>query len=225
MDPNQTPTEPTPTQTTEPTPTEPTPAVEPQEPSVNDPAPGTYAEPAPTPEPQQSAEPASPTEPQEPAEPTEPAAPPERVVPKPSEYELPEGMPDNVRIFANEHGFTQDQLNATITQFGGYMTAMKQTEQQALRQMGETHVKNWGPDAQNKLALAKAAVRQNDPEGKLMTALNESGWGNHPDVLNFLYNIGKSMQEGGFIKSAIPRKPGEKTAAQAMYGDNHPSNG
>ena len=201
------------------------------EPASADPVPATFA--TPPAQQQQPAEPqqATPPEPatQEPpdGEPTEPPepGPDARVVPKPSEYELPEGIPDNVRIFANEHGFTQDQLNATLQQFGGYIHGMRQAEQQSLRQMGEAHLKNWGPDAKNKLALAKAAVRQNDPDGKLMEALNTSGWGNHPDVLNFLYNIGKSMQEGGFIKSNVPRKPGEKTAAQAMYGENHPSKG
>lgn len=229
MDPTTQTQEPTPTQTQAPT-TDPAPAApqEPQqqsqEPNVNDPAPATFADPEPQPqhtEPQQTTEPQSPTEP-EPSEPTEPG-PDTRVVPKPSEYELPEGMPDNIRIFAHEKGFTQDQLNATIEQFGGYLYGMQQAEQQSLQQMGQAHLKNWGPDAKNKLALARAAVRQNDSEGKIMNLLNQSGYGNHPDVLNFLYQIGKSMQEGGFIKSAVPRKPGEKTAAQAMYGDNHPS--
>jgi len=230
---DQNPTTPTPSQTpAEPT-AEPTtvvteePTVEataPAEPHVDDPAPGTFADPPPTqdPEPQQTTEPESPTA--EEPEPTEPE-PTERVVPKPSEYELPEGMPDSIRIFANEHGFTQDQLNATLGQFGGYLQGMQQTEQKALREAGEAHLKNWGQDAQHKLGLARQALKQNDPEGKLMEALNNSGWGNHPDVLNFLYSIGKSMQEGGYLKSTVIAKPGDKSAAQSMYGDNHPSNG
>lgn len=202
---------------------EPTVAAAPAEPNVNDPAPGTFADPPPTqdPEPQQSAEPQSPTDPETPPEP----GPDGRVVPQPSEYELPEGMPDSIRIFANEHGFTQDQLNATLGQFGGYLQGMQQTEQKALREAGEAHLKNWGQDAQHKLGLARQALKQNDPEGKLMEALNNSGWGNHPDVLNFLYSIGKSMQEGGYLKSTVIAKPGDKSAAQSMYGDNHPSNG
>jgi outer membrane biosynthesis protein TonB len=214
MDPNQqtqASTEPILTQTQEPSP------------ETTETAPATHAEAPPTePEPQQTTEPQSTTEPE--PEPTEPE-PATRVVPKPSEYELPEGAPDNLRIFAHEQGFTQDQLNASLTQFGAYMHGMRQTEQTALRQAGEAHLKNWGPDAKNKLALAKAALRQNDPEGKLLEALNTSGYGNHPDVLNFLYNIGKSMQEGGFIKSTVPRKKGDKTLAEAMFGGNHPTEG
>lgn len=217
MDPNQqTPTDPAPAAPQEPAAS--------TEPNVNDPAPGTFADPAQPTEPQQTTEPQSTTAP-EPSEPTEPQEPGERVVPQPSEYELPEGIPDSVRIFANEHSFTQDQLNATLSQFGGYLQGMRQSEQSALRQAGETHLQNWGPDAKHKLSLAKQALHQNDPDGKLLQALNDSGWGNHPDVLNFLYNIGRSMQEGGFLKSSVAKRPGDKSAAQAMYGDNHPSEG
>ena len=211
MDPNQTPQEPTPSQTTEPT-TDPAPATEQ--------VPGTFAEPAP--QPQQTTEPQSSTATE--PEPTEPE-PTERVVPKPEEYTLPEGMPEQLRSFAHDQGFTQDQLDASLQQFGGYMQGMQQSHLEALRKAGEAHVANWGSEANTKLSLAKAAVRQNDPDGKLMKALNESGWGNHPDVLDFLYNIGKSMQEGGFIKSTVPKRPGQKTAAEAMYGENHPTKG
>ena len=223
-EPNQTPTEPTPTQTTEPT-ADPAPAN--QEPAVNDPAPGTLAEPAPTsePEPQQATEPQSPTEP-EPSEPQEPQEPEARVVPKPSEYELPEGLPDNLRIFAHEHGFTQDQLNATLQQFGGYMQGMQQAEAQAMRQMGEAHVKNWGPEAKQNLVLAKSAMGWlNEQIDGFADYINNSPAGNNPQVLQALYLVGKSMQEGGFLKGKLPRDPAQQTAAQAMYGSNHPTKG
>ena len=220
MDPQAQTPEPTPSQTTEPTEpvaAESTVAAEPA-------APATFAtEPQPQQEPeaQQTTEPQSPTE-QEPTETVEPDA---RVVPKPSEYELPEGLPDNLRIFAHENGFTQEQLSSAIQQFGGYMTGMKSAERQALSEMGQTHLKNWGENAQTNLNLARQALKQNDPDGTLAKALNESGWGDHPAVLDFLHNIGKSMQEGGFLKSTVPRPSGEKTLAQALYGENHPTEG
>jgi len=206
----QTATEPTPTQTTEPT-IEPDVAAPVENEAVTTDEGNT----------QQGTEPESMTAAETPPQDGDESE--ARVVPKPNEYELPEGAPDNLRTFANEHGFTQEQLNATLQQFGGYLHGMQQTEQQALLKKGEAHVEKWGADAKTRLSLARAALRQNDPEGKLFEALTTSGWGNHPDVLDFLYSIGKSMQEGGFLKSAVPRSPGEKTAAQAMYGANHPS--
>ena len=74
------------------------------------------------------------------------------------------------------------------------------------------------------LQLAQRALRQNDPTGALTKMLNESGYGNHPAVLDFLHAIGRSMQEGGFLKSSTNRPPGAKSAAQLLFGDNHPSN-
>lgn len=229
MDPNQTTAEPTPSQTTAPT-TDPAPATqEPAvsaEPNVNDPAPGTIADPAPSsePEPQQTTEPQSPTEP-EPTEPTEPGPDP-RVVPKPSEYVLPEGTPDNLRIFAHEHGFTQQQLDASLQQFGGYLHGMKEAEAQAARQMGEAHVKNWGPEAKHNVVLAKQAMGWLDGQIEgFAQYITNSPAGNDPRVLQALYLVGKSMQEGGYLKGAVTRNPAEKTAASAMYGENHPTKG
>ncbi len=142
---------------------------------------------------------------------------------KPEDYVLPDGLPDTVRQFAATHKFTQEQLNAALQEFGGYMTGIRQAEIQQLRQAGEQYVKNWGDSAKTNLSLAKRALKQNDPTGALTKALNESGYGNHPAVIEFLYNIGKSMQEGGFLKGTIQKPVGQKTAAQAMYGENHPS--
>jgi len=161
------------------------------------------------------------------APPADSDVPPPKVDPAPTSepvsYKLPEGIPPEIGEFAKSQKFTQAQLDATLQQFGGIMQASEQKRGEALRQLGEAHLKNWGDQAKHRLGLAKRALAQNDPEGKLAKALNESGYGNHPAVLDFLYNLGKGMREGGFLKSAVHRPPGEKSAAQAMYGDKHPS--
>lgn len=219
------------TQTQTPTTAESTPTPEPQssEPVVEA-TPGTFAEPAAPaqtePEPQPT-EPQSTTAEQEPTEPTEPAEPaPERVVPKPSEYKLPEGIPDNMRIFAHEHQFTQEQLDASIKHFGGYLQGMQQVQSQASRAAGEAHVKNWGAEAKQNLVLAKQAMGWLDSQIEGFSQyLTGSDAGNDPRVLQALLLVGKSMQEGGHLRSAIPRNPAERTAAQSMYGENHPSKG
>ena len=149
--------------------------------------------------------------------------PPERVVPAADGYTLPEGLDPVIGQFANEHGFTQEQLDSTLEYFGNVIQNSEKSKVEALRTLGEAHLKNWGDQAQHNLSLAKRALAQNDPEGSLAKALNESGYGNHPAVLDFLYNLGRSMQEGGFLRGSVNRPPGQKTLAQTMYGDNHPS--
>lgn len=154
-----------------------------------------------------------------PAEPTSPLTTP------PPNYKLPEGVPAQVGNWAQKNGLTQEQLDASLHFFGSVNQANVKAQQQSLRQMGEAHLQNtWGENAPYNLQLAQRALRQNDPTGALTKVLNESGYGNHPAVLDFLYAIGRSMQEGGFLKSSTNRPPGTKSAAQLLFGDNHPSN-
>lgn len=157
-----------------------------------------------------------------PAEPP-PADPPPvdgiRVVPKAAEYKLPDGAPPELGEFANKNDMTQIQLDATVRQFGAILQGTKAAEQASLKNAGDAHIKNWGENGKFKLTLAKRALQQNDPNGEMAKALDTSGYGNHPAVLDFLYTIGKSMEEGGFLKSAAPRVPGKKTLAQSMYPD------
>lgn len=148
---------------------------------------------------------------------------PERVVPAADGYKLPEGIPPQVGEFAHKIGLTQEQLDANLEFFGEVVKSDRAMQMQNLRKLGEAHLKSWGSEADYKLSLAKRALKQNDPTGTLTKALNETGYGNHPAVLDFLSNLGATMQEGGFLKSAVNKPPGQKTAAQAMFGANHPS--
>lgn len=162
-------------------------------------------------------------EPQTPEPTAEPETPPaERVVPEADGYVLPEGVPPVLGEFANKNGFTQEQLDATIAQFGEYSTAAQVVQQTAIREQGEALIKEWGNNAQYNLSLAKRALKQNDTTGELAKVLNESGYGNHPAVLTFLSKLGKDMQEGGFLKSSVTKPKGAKTMAQRMF-PNMPS--
>lgn len=183
-----------------------------------------------SPAPAQPAAQPSPTEtPAADATPPDPAAEapptPERVVPAADGYKLPEGVPPAVAEFAAQNDMTQQQLDNNLNYFGQISKAKTEAESNALRQAGEAHIKNWGDNAEHKLGLAKRALKQNDPEGSLTKALNASGYGNHPAVLDFLSNLGGMMQEGGFLPSAVNVPPGKKSLAQTMFGESHPSKG
>ena len=147
----------------------------------------------------------------------------ERVVPQPDQYVLPEGMPDELRQFAFDNEMTQKQLDGTMNKFAQYVTGMDQAKLSSLKLAGQAHIKNWGEHGKENVALIEQALVQNDPTGALTKALNESGYNYHPAVLNFLFQIGRSMQEGGYLKSAVHIPAGQKTVAQTLYGDSHPS--
>ena len=141
----------------------------------------------------------------------------------PVDLKLPEGLPPQVLEFAKANGLSQAQLDASLQFFGEVAHVNATTQQQQLRQLGEAHVQSWGKEGQYKLGVGRRALKMVDPEGVLTTMLNETGYGNHPAVLQSLYELGTKLQEGGFISATQNRAPGKRTAAQAMYGDAHPS--
>jgi hypothetical protein len=146
-----------------------------------------------------------------------------RVVPAVDEYELADGMPKHLAQFASDNDMTQTQLDNTIEQFRTYITAGEKGKQTMLLNEGKAHVRTWGKQAKGNMSVVRRALKQNDPDGTLKKVLDSSGYGNHPAILDFLLSIGTSMQEGGFLKSDVNIPPGKKSAAQVIFGDNHPS--
>ena len=156
--------------------------------------------------------PPNPGEPEVPPANAEENTPPERVVPAAEGYKFPEGVPADFGKFANSLDMTQDQANGVLNAH----QSMKQAEMSAIREAGKAHIKNWGDRADYNMNLAKRAMKQHDTDGTLTKLLKESGFGNHPAVLDHFYTLGLALQEGGFLKSEL-KAPGEKTRAQKMF--------
>ncbi len=140
----------------------------------------------------------------------------------PQGYKLPKEVPDSIRQMAFDNGFSQPQLDAALQQYGNMIQTSQQAERAVMEQQGKNFVKTWGEQPEFNLSLAQRALVENDHSGKLIAMLNTTGYGNHPAVLEFLYNIGKSMKEGGYLRSGAFVPDGQKTAAQILYPD-HPS--
>lgn len=139
---------------------------------------------------------------------------------KPQEQAKPEGAPesydwkleDGISIddsglnafaaWAKENNLTQDQANGLLNKM-----AAASAERQA--QAFESTVNEWisssksdaeigGPDLQKNLAVAKTAMEQfGTPE--LTKLLNESGLGNHPEIIRAFYRAGKAISEDRFV--------------------------
>lgn len=147
----------------------------------------------------------------------------ERVVPSPTEYKLPEGMPKDVGEFANKNDMTQEQLDNTLSFFGSYEEAKDTYQKEQLREAGENHVEKWGDKKDTNLSLVRRTLKTTDKDGKLTKLLDDTGFGNHPVVLDYFLGIAQEFKEGGFLPSEVNRPAGKASAAQAMFGKNHPS--
>ncbi len=144
-------------------------------------------------------------------------------IPDAGTNEYPAEFPDFFKDFGKKHKLTADQLKATTEFLNMGLEAAKNTDQTVLAEAGRAHVQTWGQQAQENLAVAKRALKQSDTDGKLTALLRDTGFAHHPVVLEFFKDLGMNLREGGFLKGAINVPPGEKTLAQAMYGENHPS--
>lgn len=187
------------------------------------------AEPAAPAAPQQQAAPAAPPTPgpgpgaaaPAPGTPAEPGKDPSvRVVPAVTEYKLPEGVSREVAEFAHKNDFTQAQLDTVLAEISRYGEVTQRANQEMIRKAGEAHLSSFGEEAPYMVNLARQALRQNDPQGNLSRVLETFGLGNHPAVIDFFVSIGKNMQEGGFLKSAVNKPPPKQTIGQILFGDS-----
>ena len=154
---------------------------------------------------------------EEPPKEEEPNEPKEDKTPKPEDYKLPEGAPDGLSEFAAEAKMSQEQLDAALGYFGNFAQKQHEAQFNSMLEQGNQLIASWGEKATENVALAKQALQTSDPDGGLTKVLNETGYGNHPVVMNFFLEVGKKMKEGGFIKSEATPPAQKKHMAYRMY--------
>ncbi len=142
-------------------------------------------------------------------------------------YNAPENIPagEALKKMAHRMGLTQGQFEGVLHNMQTYNQAAKIAEIQALRNAGGQFIKEkWGDNAEYELNLARKALRTVDDNGQLQRLFDQTGYGNHPVVLNFFNKLGRQLKEGGFLRGSLRNPAGQKkTPAQRLF-PNHPSN-
>ena len=161
------------------------------------------------PEPEQAAQPPSEEAPTE--------APPTQAKMTAESYVVPDYVSPQMRKTAADNNFTQGQFNVALKEMGGVLQNQAKIQQANLEKQGQKQMADWGNDAAQNISVVRRALKQSDPSGEMTKILNESGYGNHPVVLRHLLALGKSMQEGGYLKSATHTPSGHKTRAQKLF--------
>lgn len=148
--------------------------------------------------------------------------------PETYEFQMPEGQEVDEAIVsqfsetARELNLSQEAAQQLLDKMAPVI-AERQAEQIAAVQAQwaeESRAdKEFGGDHLNEnLGLAKKAMDQfATPE--LRTLLNESGMGNHPEVIRMFVRVGKSISEDGFVSGNGPAtKPGD---AKSFYPNSN----
>lgn len=146
----------------------------------------------------------------------------------PEKYEFT--MPENVQMddaavkafseFAKDAGLSQDAAQGLMNKLAPVMQTRMQEQVNAAREAwGEASKadKEFGGEKLNEnLAVAKKAMDAfGTPE--LRTLLNESGLGNHPEIIRVFYKAGKSISEDRFVPAGASARAGGKDPAASLY--------
>ncbi len=143
----------------------------------------------------------------------------------PEGVEVAKATIDEVTAFAKEHKIAPEVAQKLLEREASARTAITESAQAALR---ETAEKVWpeqckadkeigGAKFVENMAHAKAAIDGlGSPE--LKKALNETGLGNHPELVRFCVKVGKMMADDKIIPAGNAAK-GEVRLADALFGD------
>lgn len=118
--------------------------------------------------------------------------------------------------FARDAGLTQDKAGALLAKMA---PAMAQRQQQAIEAMhaewagqSKSDTEFGGDKLNENLAVAKRAMDKfGTPE--LTKLLNESGMGNHPEIIRAFYRAGKAISEDRFVgggRASAPVDPSKR---------------
>lgn len=163
---------------------------------------------------------------------------------EPKEGDKPAGAPEEYAPFELPDGFTADgpvmdefkaaakALNlpqAEAQKLAGLGVKLVEQAQQAMRDAWTATQTQWvdtikkdaeigGAQMNERVAVAvKALDRFGSPE--LRKALDETGMGNHPEIVRAFYRVGLAISEDALVTSTT-KAAAAKDAAEVLYGSN-----
>lgn len=122
---------------------------------------------------------------------------------------------------ARELNLPQDKAQLLIDKMAPKIAARQAEQVQAMSaewQAQATADKEFGGDklAENLAVAQKAMTTFATPE--LTKLLNDTGLGNHPEVIRFMVRAGKAIGEDRVITGGVPGATTQRSAADVLYG-------
>lgn len=151
-----------------------------------------------------------------------------RVVPEKYDLKLPDGSQldakaiEAVSAFAKEKKLTQDEAQAVLERESATLASYVDSQKEQLAQKQKEWVetiksdKELGGEGMNKtIEMAKRVVDRYGSDS-LKKALNDSGLGNHPELVRFVSRIGKAMSEDQLVLPGT-QATGKKSLEDVFY--------
>jgi hypothetical protein len=158
------------------------------------------------------------------------AAPKEYTLTLPDESPLDDSAVERIAAKAKERGLTSEQaqelLNHESEAVSGYAKAQSEAFKQAVdswKTAIESDKELGGADYAKNAELAKRVVDRFATED-FKKALNETGFGNHPELFRVFFKIGKAMAEDQLVMPGAQQAPKQRSVEDLLYGNNNNNN-
>jgi hypothetical protein len=143
-----------------------------------------------------------------------------------TDFKFPEGvevnqpMLEDFKSTAKKHNLTQEAAQELIDLQAKHMQGVSEKLQKDFNEIIATWrkeaVQELGPDYKKEVVYAGRAIDKfGTPE--LRQLLNQTGVGNHKELVRFFVKVGKTISEDEFVDGK--QKTGQKSDAQLFYGD------
>jgi hypothetical protein len=154
------------------------------------------------------------------------------VVPEKYEFKAPEGMTIDEKALGEftpvfkEIGLSQENAQKLVNAYAPYMKQMAEQASKEAVESYKTTVEGWkqetqkelGADAQQKMALAAKAINKLGTPA-LKEFLNETGFGNHKELVSFFVKVGSMLKEDSVVdgKSGTSSPSTDEDRAKKLY--------
>jgi len=166
-----------------------------------------------------------------------PAAAPAAGTPETYEFKAPQGTEVGAPVLtafsdvARELGLPQDGAQKVLDKVAPAIAAHQAAQLEAFYQDIGGLPTTWedaarkdaeygGPAFEQNLAVTQKAIALGTPELKAL--LNKTGLGNHPEMVRWMYRVGKHFNEDAFVTGQNSSVPTAPSAAQRMYPNMNP---
>ena len=126
---------------------------------------------------------------------------------------------------AHNQGLSSKQVEGILGWYGEYQKDVGLAGDEAIGKVTEELTKEWGANFEGNVALAQKAVAKLGGV-EFQAVLDETGLGNHPDLIRAMARAGRLMQEHNIISGEVQGVSNRDDAAgklAAIYADpNHP---
>lgn len=147
------------------------------------------------------------------------------------DLKLPEGSQlgadavEKISSFAKEKGLSNEQAQAILEHEDEAVSSFAEYQKQQYEQTRNAWVeevknnKEYGGEKLNEsLAHAKRVLEKYDPTGALRKALNDTGYGDFPPLVEFFVKLGRSSSEDKLVTSGT-QGTGNKSIEDIFYGN------